>query len=170
MHRRRWHQRVADALAAELDADPDVIAFHLTRVGDPRAAEYLLCAAERALRLGELTRARERLERALSLLPASHPRHPEALLKLGRCLGWSENERPCALWQQAHILAQRPGDLPVAVWARHFLLDLGMGRNDPRWRQEAPEVIAAQSELLHDARYQQLESDLCGQASPGRRP
>ena len=165
VHRRRWHLRVADALAAEPQVDPDVMAFHLTRAGDPRAAEHLLSAADRALQLGELTRARERLERALSSLPASHPRHPELLLKLGRCLAWTESEQAGSLWQQALAGAQGMGDLPVAVWARHLLLDLRMGQNDPRWKQEAPEVIAAQSELLNDARYQQLEADLFGQSS-----
>lgn len=162
VRRKRWHVRVADALAGESEVDPDVVAFHLTRAGDPRAGEFLLAAADRSLRLGELAGARERLERALSLLPEDHGRRPEGLLKLARCQGWGDDARAGELRQQAEESATRIGDRAVIVWARHLSLARRIARGDPRWPQDAPEVIAAQSELLEDPNYQRLEADLFG--------
>ncbi|MDI3280452.1 MAG: AAA family ATPase [Bacillota bacterium] len=163
VRRRRWHARIADALAAGPEPDPEAVAFHLTRAGDPRAAEHLLAAGDRARKLGELSRAREQFAQALSLLPPAHARRGEGLLKLGWCLRWGEPDRASASWQEAEAAAAAAGDRPAALWARYMLVRLAQARNDPRCQEEAAAVMAAQAELLDNARYQQLEADLFGQ-------
>jgi tetratricopeptide (TPR) repeat protein len=66
--RRAWHRAVGEFLAARPDPDPDIVAHHFTHADDPRAAEWLLRAAERAARAFALPAAGERYERALAYL------------------------------------------------------------------------------------------------------
>ncbi|HEX6737949.1 MAG TPA: AAA family ATPase, partial [Vicinamibacteria bacterium] len=48
LRRRRLHRRVGEALAALPAPDPDAVAAHFQRAGDPRAVAWLIRAAERA--------------------------------------------------------------------------------------------------------------------------
>ncbi|HEU5423354.1 MAG TPA: AAA family ATPase, partial [Nitrolancea sp.] len=48
LRRRRLHQRIGEVLSAAPHPDPDIVAYHLQRAGDPRAIDWLLQAAERA--------------------------------------------------------------------------------------------------------------------------
>jgi DNA-binding CsgD family transcriptional regulator len=66
--RRLWHRRVAEALLAEPDPDPDAVAYHLQQAGDPRAWEWLVQAGDRAQRAYAWVTAAERLQAAATLL------------------------------------------------------------------------------------------------------
>src|SRR5205085_5599158 len=66
--RRGWHRRAADALLARLAPDPDAVASHLRRAGDPRAIAWLVRAGLRAERAYAWLSAAERFEAALALL------------------------------------------------------------------------------------------------------
>jgi DNA-binding CsgD family transcriptional regulator len=66
--RRIWHRRVAEALLASADPDPDAIAYHLQQAGDPRAWAWLVKAADRAQRAYAWLTAAERLRAAAALL------------------------------------------------------------------------------------------------------
>ncbi|HET8629042.1 MAG TPA: AAA family ATPase, partial [Thermomicrobiales bacterium] len=46
--RRLWHRQVAEALLALPAPDPDAVAYHFQRAGDPRAVDWLVLAGERA--------------------------------------------------------------------------------------------------------------------------
>jgi hypothetical protein len=123
--RRRLHLRVAEALLRSEGPDPDATALHLTRAGDARAADYLLLAGDRALRLGATAQALERYGRALSLLPPDAPRRGELLLKAG--FAQRDEEAARVAWEEA----AKAGDWPVAVWARHLLNLRQSGKGDP---------------------------------------
>jgi DNA-binding CsgD family transcriptional regulator len=68
VRRRAVHRRVAEALLAAPDPDPDAVADHLRRAGDARAAVWLVRAAERARRSAAILTAAERYAAALALV------------------------------------------------------------------------------------------------------
>ena len=68
LRRRGWHRRIGEALAGTPGADPDALAYHFRQAGDPRAAEWLVRAGERAQRAYAWLTAAERYEAALALL------------------------------------------------------------------------------------------------------
>ena len=63
--RRRVHCRAAEALAATTGPDPDAVADHFRRAGDPRAAMWLVRAGDRAERTYAWPTAVARFEAAL---------------------------------------------------------------------------------------------------------
>ncbi|MFZ5815215.1 MAG: helix-turn-helix transcriptional regulator [Bacillota bacterium] len=158
--RRRWHARVAAALEAVPNPDVEALALHLSRAGDPRAADYLRAAADRALKLGALAQAAQMCEEALAFLPETDPRRGELLLKLGFCLKHEDRERAKASFQEALRTAEAAGDLPAAVWSRHMLAVYGSGDE-----AELSTVVSAQEGLLADPRYLRLEEEIFGQVS-----
>jgi predicted ATPase len=48
--RRLLHRKVAETLIAMQNADPDAVAYHLHQAGDPRTADWMIRAGERAQR------------------------------------------------------------------------------------------------------------------------
>ncbi|MFZ5826213.1 MAG: ATP-binding protein, partial [Bacillota bacterium] len=158
--RRKWHARIAAALLAAPEPDLDAAAYHLARAGDPRAAEYLLAAGDRARALGALAQARDRYEQALSQLPPSHPGRPELLLKLAWCWRWDDPARAAATCDEALSTAVAAGDQEVALWVRHLMLVLARSSNDTRFLEHAADVIAAEEAMLANPRYQRLELEL----------
>ncbi|MGN6565095.1 MAG: LuxR C-terminal-related transcriptional regulator, partial [Thermomicrobiales bacterium] len=75
--RRVWHRRTAEALMGAPDPDPDMVAYHLRQAGDPRTAEWLVQAGQRAQGAYALVTAVERFEAALALLEAAGASAPE---------------------------------------------------------------------------------------------
>ena len=63
----RSHRRAAEALLAAPAPDPDAVADHLQRAGDPRAAEWLIQAGHRAICTFAHQTAAERYASALAL-------------------------------------------------------------------------------------------------------
>jgi DNA-binding CsgD family transcriptional regulator/tetratricopeptide (TPR) repeat protein len=68
VQRRTWHCRTGEALAGLPDPDPDAVAYHFQRAGDPRSVEWLLRAADRAERASAWRSAADRCTAALALL------------------------------------------------------------------------------------------------------
>ncbi|MEX2314506.1 MAG: hypothetical protein WD628_02230, partial [Thermomicrobiales bacterium] len=66
--RRVWHRAAGDRLAARPHPDPEIVAHHYQRAADPRAAAWLVDAAEQAMRLNAIQQMVERAEAALAAL------------------------------------------------------------------------------------------------------
>ncbi len=66
--RKGWHRRAAEALAGQVDADPDSVADHFRRAGDERAIAWLMRAAERAQAARAVLTAADRFETVLRLV------------------------------------------------------------------------------------------------------
>ncbi len=67
--RRTWHRVIGEVMASRRGTpDPDAVAYHFTQAGDPRAAEWLTRAGERAQRSFAWGVAERRFAAALALL------------------------------------------------------------------------------------------------------
>jgi len=118
------HRRVAEALAAAPQPDPDPVAYHFQQAGDPRAWDWLVAAAARARALYALRSAVEHATRALDLA-GEHGIAPTPGLYRERGLAYEmlgEYARAEADQEAALALAQAAGDRRAAWRA---LLDLG---------------------------------------------
>lgn len=125
--RRLWHRRVAEALLAEARPDPDLVASHLQRAGDQRAATWLIRAGERAQHAYALLTAAERFEAALTLLEGQggDPRERARLLyRLSRMRRYADPRGAIAYLDDAEALAQEARDELLAAYiacARGYL-------------------------------------------------
>ncbi|MFZ5825823.1 MAG: helix-turn-helix transcriptional regulator [Bacillota bacterium] len=153
LRRRRLHQAVAEALLAGPAPDPESLAYHLSRAGDPRALDYLLAAVDRALSLGALAQAARLGEEALARMPEADPRRPELLLKQGVAVQLGDHDQARACWTEA---AAR-GDAAVATWARHMLAIWHYWQHDPNTPALMAQVQAEEERLLDQPSYQALE-------------
>ncbi|HEX5503872.1 MAG TPA: AAA family ATPase, partial [Thermomicrobiales bacterium] len=126
--RRVWHRRVAEALLAPTGdgpaaPDPDAAAYHLQRAGDPRAAEWLVRAGERAQRAYALLTAAERFDAALQLLEArGAPAGERAglLYRLARMWRYADPRQALAYLDEAAALAAEAGDRALAAYIGCF--------------------------------------------------
>lgn len=159
LRRRRLHLAVAEALLAAPGVEPDTLAYHLSRAGDPRALEYLLTAMDRALRLGALAQAAHLGEDALARMAPGDPRRPELLLKLGVAVEYGDLERARAYWE----VAAAEGDEVVANWARHMLANWLYKQHDLAALERMAEIQAEQERLMADPRFQALELSIMRQ-------
>ncbi|MHB8646159.1 MAG: helix-turn-helix transcriptional regulator [Thermomicrobiales bacterium] len=119
--RRPIHRRVAEALIATEDPDPDAVAYHLRQAGDERTAVWLVAAGERAQRAYAWLSAAERYEAALALLPehgAGAAARGWLLYRLSRLRRWDEPERSLAYLEDALQVAETSGDRALAALAR----------------------------------------------------
>ncbi len=117
--RRSWHRRVAEALLAEARPDPDNVASHLQRAGDPRAAAWLIRAGERAQRAYALLIAAERFEAALTLLETQggEPRERAILLyRLARMRRYADPRGAIAYLDDAADLAHEAADTLLVAY------------------------------------------------------
>lgn len=158
--RRRWHTAIAEALLAGPSPPVEALAYHLDRAADPRAADSLIAAGGRALRLGALAQAEAALDRALELLPEADSRRGEILIQLGWAVRWGGHARSWACFEEAERAAVAAGDHPLAVWARGRLAVAAswLGRRDALSRMAR--VFAEEEELLGDERFQYLAGQL----------
>jgi DNA-binding CsgD family transcriptional regulator len=119
--RRTWHQRAAEALLATPHPDPDAVAHHLRRAGDPHAFDWLIAAGERAWRAHAWVTAAARYEAALAL-PLGEGvglgRRALLLLTLAQLCHWSDPARGLAAAEEAARLADGAGDRILAAAAR----------------------------------------------------
>lgn len=121
--RRLRHRRVADALLGRPAPDPDVVASHLQRAGDPRAAEWLIRAGERAQRAYALLTAAERFGAALQLLEtqgAPAGQRAELLYRLARMRRYADPHHALAYLDDATAMAQEAGDRVLAAYIGCF--------------------------------------------------
>ena len=109
--------------------DPDAVAYHFRRAGDPRAAEWLVRAGERAQRAYAWLTAAERYEAALALLEAARRRRRASAA--GCCCRW----RSCA------ATPTRRGGIACLDEAARLAAaagDRAAGRRAPASTQRAP--------------------------------
>jgi DNA-binding CsgD family transcriptional regulator len=119
--RRLWHLRVAEALIAGADPDPDAVAYHLQEAGDPRAWEWLVQAGDHAQRAYAWLTAVERFQAAQELLakvdgdPGMRGR---LLFRLATLARFSDPVAAIAASAEAERLATQGGDATLAAEAR----------------------------------------------------
>jgi DNA-binding CsgD family transcriptional regulator len=126
--RRAWHRRIADTLMARPEADPDAVAAHLQRAHDPRAAEWLIRAGDRAQRAYALRTAVERFRAAAALLDGITGEERQRGLLLYRLARLQRFSNPAAGiddLDKAERLAHDAGD---AVLAAEILYSRGILR------------------------------------------
>ncbi len=135
VRRRRWHQRVAEGLAALPQTDPDAVAHQFQQAGDPRATDWLIQAGERAYRAYAWRNAIERFDAAVRLM-ADDPRRARErgwlLYRSGRMLRLSAPLDGIGRLQEAEHVGRAVGD---AVLTAYALFDRGLSRSwggDPR--------------------------------------
>jgi DNA-binding CsgD family transcriptional regulator len=119
--RRLWHRRTAEALSAQPDADPDAVAYHFEQAGDPRAAEWLIRAGERAQRAYAWLTAGERFAMAAELLsgvPGEERPRARALCRIARVLRFATPAERLPAVEEAIRLAERVGDAALGAEAR----------------------------------------------------
>ncbi len=117
--RRLLHRRVGELLAARPQPDPDAVAAHFQRAGDPRAVEWLVRAGERAERSSAWLTAAERFQAAADLLAER---------------GGQENERGWLLSRVAHLCryaypARAIARLEAAEWIARAVGDRALAAN-----------------------------------------
>jgi DNA-binding CsgD family transcriptional regulator len=126
--RRQTHRQVAEALLATPRHDPDTIAFHLQRAGDPRAAEWLIAAGQQAEERFATVEGIERYEAAIDVLrrePGNERRIAGILLKIGWMIHQIEPLQSDEHFKTARQTAQTAGDPAAAGYA---LLSIGINR------------------------------------------
>ena len=116
--RRVWHRRVAEALLASADPDPDAVAYHLQQAGDPRAWEWLVKAGDRAQRAYAWVTAAERLQAAAALLEGVEGEERtwcRLACRIGYLKRFSDPPGAIAVIEVAERAAARIGDAVIAA-------------------------------------------------------
>ncbi len=119
--RRIWHRQVGEALASRLAPDPDGVAYHFQRAGDPHAWEWLVRAGDRAQRSYAWLTAIERFAAASALLdgvPGRERTRRWLLHRCGRLRRYAQPEQSIADLAEAERLARIAGDRALAAEAR----------------------------------------------------
>lgn len=118
--RRNWHRRVGEILAAVPDAAPDDVAYHFRQAGDPRAAEWLIRAGERAERAYAWVTAAECLTAAADFLrgDAAALVRGWLLLRAGALLCYSHTARSIDLLDRAEQIGLALDDQELAINSR----------------------------------------------------
>jgi DNA-binding CsgD family transcriptional regulator len=143
--RRVLHHHIADALLAMPAPDPDAVAHHLQRSGDPRAAEWLIRAGDRALHAYALLAAGDRYEAALALLDAQGAGAGERgwlMLRLARTRRYDNSRRGLTFAELAFHQAEASSDPALSAVALHNLGHHRCRTGD--FRQGTDDMLAAQ--------------------------
>ena len=120
--RRALHRQVGEALVTTCNSDPDAVASHFQRAGDPRAFAWLARAGLRAHQAAAWLTAVERFAAAAALPDADGTRaRARSWLLFGsaRLLLWSDNWRALRLLDEAEPLALAADDRSLATHIRH---------------------------------------------------
>ncbi|HEU5326868.1 MAG TPA: hypothetical protein VFU78_02185, partial [Thermomicrobiales bacterium] len=135
VRRRALHQRVAEALIGLPAPDPDAVADHFQRAGDPRAINWLDQAAERARRAYAWTMAADRLEAALARseqVGGAPAEQGWRLLRLGLLCRYFDRQHAAAALNAAAEQAIVADDSLLAAYARFNLGLLHCYLSEPR--------------------------------------
>jgi len=106
--RRPWHRRVADALIAARESDPDAIAYHLERADDARLVEWLIQAGEQAQQRFAWAMAADRFDRAQLLMENDPERMQERawlLFRIGLLVRNTDHRKSLASLDAAEQIA-----------------------------------------------------------------
>jgi DNA-binding CsgD family transcriptional regulator/uncharacterized tellurite resistance protein B-like protein len=125
LRRRRWHLKVAEALATQARPVPDIIAHHFQQAGDVRAVAWLLESAKRARMIYATATAIDRLETALALDEQHDGGSGLRGWLLAALAGWgaflANVDERMRLFNEAMDIALRTGDEALAgliEWSR----------------------------------------------------
>ena len=116
--RRMLHREIAEALIAHHDADPDAVAYHLRQASDPRAAEWMIRAGERAQRAYAWLTAWERFASAADVLadvPGQECLRARLLYRCGRLVRYADASRGIEGLRLAQRLAEAGGEHALAA-------------------------------------------------------
>ena len=132
IRRRRLHRQVAEILAQRPLADPDAVAHHFQQASDPRAADWLIRAGERAQRSHAWFIAADRFEAAVGLLEAVPERDCERawlLYRISQLRRHLDGHQGIVYLDEALEIASACGDeeLVVAVLQGRGLLKCYVG-------------------------------------------
>jgi DNA-binding CsgD family transcriptional regulator/tetratricopeptide (TPR) repeat protein len=119
--RRGWHRRTGEALLETPQPDPDAVAHHFGRAGDPRAFAWLVRAGLRAWRAAAWLTAASRFA-AAAALPDEDGTHTRMRGWLhfcrGRLLIFADNAQALHALEAAEPLAVAVGDAALAAYIR----------------------------------------------------
>jgi tetratricopeptide (TPR) repeat protein len=122
--RREVHRRAATVLAAAPVPDPDAVASHFQRAGDPRAVVWLIRAGERARCSYAWLSAVARFEAALALLDATGTddaaRRGWLLLQLAALVRYADGGKARAYAVAAMATEGAMADVTFALLARYY--------------------------------------------------
>ena len=120
LHRQEWHQRVAEVLVDQPQIDPDVVASHFQRAGDPRVIDWLIRAGERAAAEEAHVTAVERFENVLPLLAAAgeERRRGWVLFLVSFVVPFHNLARSIVYLSEAERLGREVGDELLVAYAR----------------------------------------------------
>ncbi len=119
-----WHRKIGEILASRPNADPDTVAHHLERAGDPRAAGWLVNAGERAGRARATQDAVQRYEQALRLLERDDSSAIERgwlLCNLAEAYRYTDPHRALGYLEQAAWVTEQVQDRAlnaIVLWSR----------------------------------------------------
>jgi DNA-binding CsgD family transcriptional regulator len=116
--RRVLHRDIAEALIAQGDAVPDAVAYHLRQAGDPRAAEWMIRAGDRAQRAYAWLTAWERFAAAADALadvPDEESLRARLLYRCGRLVRYADAARGIEGLRLAQRLAVAGGEQALAA-------------------------------------------------------
>jgi DNA-binding CsgD family transcriptional regulator/tetratricopeptide (TPR) repeat protein len=119
----RWHRLAAEALVQVPAPDPDIVAYHFSQASDPRAAEWLVRAGERAHRVYAHLTAATRFEAALALMRANGNDLREQgwiLYRLARLRRYLTPTEGLSWLAEAAQLAGETGDRALAAHVRYY--------------------------------------------------
>ncbi|HEX2282752.1 MAG TPA: AAA family ATPase, partial [Thermomicrobiales bacterium] len=159
VRRRRLHQQVAEQLAVLRQPNPDVVADHFQRAGDPRAIEWLIRAGDQAYRAYAWRITIERFDAAVQLMVDDPERARERgwlLYRTGRMLRLSSPSEGVERLQKAESIARTIGD---GVMAAYALADRGLARCFAGDLQRGIDEMAAGVEALDALPTNHLDHD-----------
>jgi DNA-binding CsgD family transcriptional regulator len=153
--RLKVHIQVAEAFLSQPDSDPEIVAYHLHRAGDPRAAEWLIRAGEKAESQLAFLEACERYKQAVEIVQRDEGNGRQVvnlLLKIATLLRFLDTAQSLEYYQSAREAALAAGERGAAAHAlfrigftRSNLRDAGRGlenmRDGVRAMADAPEDV-----------------------------
>ncbi|HWV24853.1 MAG TPA: AAA family ATPase, partial [Thermomicrobiales bacterium] len=120
--RRAMHLDIANALLETEHPDSESVAYHLERAGDPRAADWMIFAGERAQRAYAWLAARDRFASAAQSLidvPGEELRRARLLYRCGRLLRYADAPQGLEDIRLAQRLAEQVGSRMLAAEAEY---------------------------------------------------
>lgn len=126
--RRLWHGRVGEALARDTGADPEAVALHFQKSGDPRAWQWLVRAADRAQAAYAWLTAAERVRAAAALMEGvegEEETYSQLVFRVAQLVRFSDPQAAIVALDEIQQRARQRGDTVLmgeAQWARGHLL------------------------------------------------
>jgi DNA-binding CsgD family transcriptional regulator len=145
--RHLWHARIAAALIARAGAEPDTVAFHLQRAGDPRAMDWLVQAGVRAQRAFAWETAADRFAAAADLMGRRGAARARGwlLLRVAWLRRFAHPHAGIATLDEAVAIAQQENDRALAAYTAFYRGLVRFHSGDVR--QGLGEMVAAMVDL-----------------------